>query len=488
MGVRLTQSAERVSLSLLAFLVVFAAVAFVVPVLGDGDSWWHLGAGRWIVEYLAIPDTDPFSHSRPGNPWHAHEWGAEVLMWLAYRWGGLAGVIALVGLAAGASAGLLASFVKRHLAPWPAMLVTMVAVLCLLPSALARPHLIALPILVAWLAAMLRAREAGRPPPLPLTVLMVVWANLHGSFLLGLALIVPLALEAVIAAEDRRSALGAWSKFGLVSIAASFATPFGLTAYWFPLQIASMDSLQHIQEWRPSTIGDDPLFFGVVLATIAMFLALGVRFPPLRALIFVGLLFMALSHARHQFVFAFLGWLVAAEPLGSALAGRRARRTAEASMTDRRVMVGLMAACGLAVLVRLAIPAGLEERHRLPLAIIARVPPELRQAPVFNEYSFGGPLVFSGIRPFIDGRADMYGDAFVREYLDAARGSTEAWRRIAGRHDIRWTILPPGSPLIGELERSGWRRILADERAVIHLGPATAGTVSTGEERIRVAR
>jgi hypothetical protein len=50
------------------------AVALPAGVLSDADTYWHLAAGRWIVEHIRVPDADPFSHSMPSAPWAAHEW------------------------------------------------------------------------------------------------------------------------------------------------------------------------------------------------------------------------------------------------------------------------------------------------------------------------------------------------------------------------------------------------------------------------------
>ena len=54
---------------------------------------------------------------------------------------------------------------------------------------------------------MLRAREGDRAPPLAAALLMVVWANLHGSFVMGLAIAAAFGLEALVASSDRARAL-----------------------------------------------------------------------------------------------------------------------------------------------------------------------------------------------------------------------------------------------------------------------------------------
>jgi hypothetical protein len=99
------------------------------------------------------------------------------------------------------------------------------------------------------------------------------------------------------------------------------------------------------------------------------------------------------------------------------------------------------------------------------------VPAGLRSQPVFNEYSFGGPLILAGIKPYIDGRSDMYGDAFVADYAAIGNGDWARFNRTVERYGIKWTILPAGdAELIRDLDRSGqWRRIYADKVGVIHV-------------------
>ena len=105
----------------------------------------------------------------------------------------------------------------------------------------------------------------------------------------------------------------------------------------------------------------------------------------------------------------------------------------------------------------------------------ARVPePAARAAklsgPVLNSYSWGGYLTFVGIPAFIDGRADIFGDPHVREYVDVtAPASLEAMHKLLDKHRIAWTLLDPTAGAIALLDLSpGWRRVYADETAVVH--------------------
>jgi hypothetical protein len=103
--------------------------------------------------------------------------------------------------------------------------------------------------------------------------------------------------------------------------------------------------------------------------------------------------------------------------------------------------------------------------------LLAAVPPELRNEPVFNEYTFGGPLILAGIRPYIDGRAEMYGDKFVLDYVKISDGDMNRFNRAVDRYGIRWTILSKSnSKLIQKLDSSpNWRRLYSDKIGVIHV-------------------
>jgi hypothetical protein len=89
---------------------------------------------------------------------------------------------------------------------------------------------------------------------------------------------------------------------------------------------------------------------------------------------------------------------------------------------------------------------------------------------VFNEYTFGGPLILAGIKPYIDGRSELYGDDFMNDYVKITDGDAARFDHAVKRYDIRWTILPPENDLVAVIDRSGqWRRIYADKVGVIYV-------------------
>ena len=289
-----------------AAIAVMGVACFSPRVFIDGDTNWHVAAGRWIIQHLTVPKTDPFSFTYAGKPWIAHEWGSEVLMagaWLAAGW---SGVVVLVGLAAGLSYALIARELRPWLGPVGQAIGLAASFACLQPFLFARPHIIAMPVLVFWTTQMLKARRAGRAPPIELAPLMVVWANLHASFIFGLAIIGPFALEALLAQSDKFRVARGWGVFGLLSLAFSLATPRGIDGLEFPFMVLGMKTLVDILEWHGQTFAQVTLFEASLMVTLFFGLWRGVRVPPLRLLLLIALVHMALQHVRQQAVLAAL--------------------------------------------------------------------------------------------------------------------------------------------------------------------------------------
>jgi hypothetical protein len=84
-----------------------------VPVLRDGDTFWHIAAGQWILSHGAVPDQDIFSHTIHGAPWLAHEWLSEVVLALAHQAGGLTVVLGLTAVSFGVTSALLMRVLLR---------------------------------------------------------------------------------------------------------------------------------------------------------------------------------------------------------------------------------------------------------------------------------------------------------------------------------------------------------------------------------------
>lgn len=466
-------SLARIVTPLAAALVMAAVVLFAPQALNDGDTYWHMAAGEWILAHGRVPDRDVFSYSMAGRPWVAHEWLSEALMALAARAAGWSGVVILFAAVAGGSAWLLTRRLARDLGGLTLIAVTALSLACMGGSLLVRPHLFMLPLLLAWTLEMLAARDENRPPRLVFALLMTLWANLHGSYVFGFVVAGAFGLEALTApGADRVKVLRDWGLFGLASLACAVVTPHGLHGLHgllFPFQLMTMTVLPHITEWRPQDFSHVTTFMIALLATLFVCLGRGVKVPPIRLLLLLVLLFMALQHVRHQLVLAALAPLLLARPLAEAL-GHEARD----ARTSRAWLVGFGVACLALAGARLALPLQRVDGPNSPVTALERVPADLKARPVLNGYGFGGYLIYKGVRPFIDGRADMYGDAFSAAYFAAVSPDPAALEKLARDHRVAWTLFAPDEPAVAVLDADpAWRRIHADRQAVVHrrVGP-----------------
>lgn len=487
---RLTASAFRFPLGVSWPLLVAAASFLLIlarpaRMLIDGDVYWHLAAGRWIIEHLAVPAFDPFSYTLRDAPWTAHEWLAEVVFAGAYVLGGWAGIIIVAAAAFAAALALLNRFLLRHVEPIYALLFTAMSASLLALHLLARPHTLVAPLLVSWGIGLVSARERNLAPPWRLAWLMALWANLHGSFVLGLGLVVAFGAEALLAAAPgtaRRRAAREWGVFLIVAAIASVATPFGPSGWLFAVELDQMPfALSIIGEWRPLNFQRlQPLELWLMIAAGAI-LVRGLRLPPMRILLLLGLLHLALKHARHADLMALLAPAIVAEPFAAQWFARRneARQAANldryfAALARRAkpATTGLV----LALLAAVAWQAVRSDAIRpaagaTPEAAVRVVRDHGVRGPVLNAYEFGGYLIFSGTPPFIDGRADLYGDAFLKRYVEALRlDNPDLLPQLLDGYRIGWTLLQPGTPAVALLDHlPGWRRLYADKTAVVHV-------------------
>jgi hypothetical protein len=455
-------------------LFLFALAAFSPRVLGDGDTWSHVATGEWIVAHGAAPRADPFSHSMLGAPWTAHEWLSEVLLALAFRFGGWSGVVLLTGAAAALAALIVGLSAARDLRGAPLIATVAIGLSLLTANLVARPHVLALPLAAAWGAALIAARDRGRAPPLGLAALMVAWANMHGGFIFGLMLIGPFALEAVTEAPvgARLLPMRAWATFALAAFAAALINPYGLDALLFPFRLMSVENLSRISEWRPQDFSHVGTMELALLTLLGLTLTRPLTMPPIRAALLIALVAMALQHSRHQVLLGILAPMLLARPIGSAIGAGSVGEE-----TRRQVARIAFSATAVAALVtgaaRLMAPIEPTDRAAAPISALSAVSPELRRKPVLNDYAFGGYLIFEHVRPFIDGRAELYRDPMLSLYERFQSGDAAAVETTLERYDIAWTIFAPDSRIVAVLDRQpGWRRLYADATAVVHVRDA----------------
>jgi hypothetical protein len=474
------------SLPLLVGLGVYARFAYLGShVLQDGDTYWHIAAGRWIFQH-GIPKTDPFSHTMPGADWVAHEWLSEVVLAAVHQMGGWTALVAITALAIATTVALLTRALLKSLEPIYALLFAGMAVGMTSGHVLARPHMLAMPLMMIWTIELVRSSEAGRAPRLWLLPVMVLWANLHGGFTLGLALAFAFAAETLMTArEQNRLAESArsWGVFLAMALAGSMLTPHGAHGilYTWQVMVEGSYALSWIGEWRsPNFQVLQPLEVWL-LGALALVMHQGLRLPPVRLILVLGLLHLSLKHIRNVELLGLLSPLFLASPLAAQWRQKQQARQ-QFESADRffralaqpagRWAIATSVAVVLAVTVLSARVRSIEPPEFIsPVNAVRAVQQAGINGPVLNNYSWGGYLIYSGIPVFVDGRADLYGDAFLKEYLEGlALQKTDGLQKLLAKYRITWTLLDPENPAVTFLDHlPGWRRFHSDKTAVVHV-------------------
>lgn len=459
-----TATPERASLIslLLAVILIPAVLGSSKTIFNDGDVSWHIATGQWILAHHAIPRVDPFSFTWGGRPWVPFEWLADLVFAAAYKIAAYPGVAALVTAALMALHAIVFANANRFVR---ALIAIIPMDFVLVPMLLARPHLLVWPLLALWMLLMLSARDQDRAPPLASALLMILWANLHGSFVLGIGIAGLFGLEALVFSADRMRVLRQWLPFGIACVAAVFINANGYAGLVHPLHIENLKMLPLIDEWKPSNPKVTPFFFAMLALTLALIAWKRPRLSWMRWLLLAGMLGLALLQVRHQAMLAIIAAMVLPEGFGG--------KGAKSPSPDRAAIVVAAAAASALVIARAVLPLSPVENETNPWKLIAAVPAQLRSQPVLNGYSMGGPLILAGIRPFIDGRSDMYGDDLVANYVEITSGDQAAFDGAVRRWNIRWAIFPRRTRVSRILDRSSnWQRIASDEAGSLYVKKA----------------
>src|SRR5271154_2357903 len=444
----------------------------------DPDTMWQITVGQWILDHRAVPETDFYSFTMRGQPWISTQWLAQVIYAKAYAISGWSGPVVLAASAIAAAFALLAKFLSRRLSESTTLVFIAAALALTVPHLLARPHVLAMPIMIAWVGGLVAAADRRDAPSYWLLPLMALWANLHGSFVFGLMLVAPIALDAVLSAEasSRKSLVLRWAAFGLLALVASCLTPYGWNSLLASQKILELGSaLPLITEWKPADFGGIGPFEICLLLGIALALYRGVTLPPMRIVLLIGLLHMALAQGRAGEMLALIGPLVLAAPLASQIGGAECPPSGAAAPMRGALLAGIAIALVAGTFAYASVHRFEPHMRGSPVAAVTELK-KLHLARVFNDYDFGGYLISAGVAPFIDGRTELYGEKFFVDH-NSASGLMEPENlfRLLDQYAIEATLMRTQSAATKLLDHiDGWQKVYADDIATIHLRKAGA--------------
>jgi hypothetical protein len=521
------------SLGDVLFLGLLWALAFTplsVRLLGDAGIGWHIRTGQAILATRAIPRVDLFSSTMHGAPWFAWEWLYDVLVGGLERVSGLNGVVLFTAVViAVVFAWTFRVLVRRGTNVFLALALVLLAASASTIHFLARPHVVSWLFTLAWfwiLDSSERASSGGRPDDRSakllwlLPLLMLVWVNVHGGFLIAfllLAIYWVAAMWSWLASRESRHRARNLAVVGVLSLGATLVNPFGWGLHVHIYHYLSNRFLMdHIDEFRsPDFHGVAQRCFAILL--VAALLALAARGRELRlseGLVVAFCVYSGLYAARNIPVSSVLIVLVIGPLLQGA--GGRLRAAAPTRFLDRMAHIELsqrghlwpvlavaascwIAAHGGRLGSRTMLDAHFDGK-RFPVAAVDFLENYHVRGPVLAPDSWGGYLIYR-LYPkslvVLDDRHDLYGVEFLKSYLKLVHAEP-GWEDFIHAHAAEYVLAPKDSALANILTVSGkWKAIYVDDVAIAfaphsiaETGSILPGTVSawTGEGGARPHR
>ena len=467
-----------------AFAFIFASRQ-----LSDPDFWWHLKTGEYIVKTLRFPRVDFYSFTLPGKPWVAHEWLSEVIFYLVYSRVGPYALIfiftALIVLAFG--------IVFRRLAvhPFIKAFAMLLGVWSILPTIGVRPRTLTFLFAAIYLALLRRfVREHETKSIWWLAPIMVIWVNLHAGYLIGLVLIgvtiVGLVLDTWAAGETLTTQWPRLKTLAFVFLACLLAVnlnPQGPRIFIFPFEFFLSPVQQDmVVDWLSPNFHQQELLplAALILGTMAV-LALSPKRPRAsEVLLFLCTLYAMLKSGRHMDIFALVATPLFAQYLQNwvettsfAKVFGPAKPTAPGD-GRRAIIFNLMllvpvVACAFKLKSEIYSPP-VQKKLNVPVNAVAYVKEnQITGNTITDPNIWGGYLIWAlpSNPVYIDGRIDMYGDQFAKDYIQMSSGITR-WQEPFEKYRVQVAILKANSVLGLQLAESPqWQQVYQDDFATV---------------------
>ena len=496
--------------------------------LADPDIGWHIRTGELILATHSLPRTDPFSSTMEGQPWFAWEWMYDILLGILHRAGGLNGVVWLCALLVAAIFALLLSQLLQR-----GTGLLLAIVLMLLAMAASTIHLYARPHIVSWLFSLFwfvalerwenwerseRCKQGSLPRWIPwfFPASMLLWVNLHGGWLFGIALLGIYTLAAFVeniraqksdafaairTAHRARATAVAW----MASVMATLVNPFGWRLHAHIYRYLSDRYLMNrIDEFRsPDFHGwAERCFAAILMLALIAFAGHRKKLRLSHLLVVLLAVYAGFYSSRNLPVSSMLLVLLAGPLLWENFAslankpgawqwvGNGTARISEFSdrmgAQEMQLRGRLWPVVSVAFAFSICLHGGwLGSRQliraqfdpqRVPVAAVTFLQKEFQgkqpvTEPVFSTDAWGGYLIYRMYperKVVVDDRHDLYGSGRIRQYLILTQAEP-GWQRLLDEWQIRTVLLPTDSTLanlLRELPRD-WRVAYEDSVAVV---------------------
>lgn len=425
----------------------------------EGDTWWHLAVGNQILKAHTWPTHDSYSFTVQHIPWIAYEWLGEVAIALAWRLGGLQGLMILLTLLGFTVLLLLYYYAYLRSGNSKAAFVACALLLPLASlSVTLRPQLVGYVFLVATLIVLEKFRQGRERALWLLPPIFLLWVNAHGTFVLGFVILGVYWASGLKAFQFGGLYAEQWTERQrqrleltfLLSLLASIVTPYGTRLAAYPLEMASSQHLivQSIQEWEPLNLSQ--LYGKYFLVLLLLFwIVLVTRRSACRLQDFVLLLFAiaeTFMHARFVILFVPIFAPLLAELLTQWVPPYQPAK-------DQYVLNVVLMALIVTGIVKF-FPSNQElEReleYKMPVKAVRFLRAHRAMGRMLNDAYWGGYMIDKlgpAHKVFIDGRFDIYEySGVMADYLSITRLAPDT-QFLLKKYNVRSCFLPRESQL-----------------------------------------
>ena len=470
---------------ILVFMLVFF-IALSPP--QDADMWWHLAAGKEMVNQGKILTTDIFSYTHNEERWTNAFWLSDIILFLAYELGGYLGITVLVAITSVITMMVIYKHTSNNPFPLPLLLI-LLASLAITPVWTPRPQIFSFLLLPILDYGLNDDDQYILKRPWLLVVLFVLWANMHGGFIWGFlllfAFIIGKGFDHLLKRDNSLPIQQLWrlSVWALIAALAIAINPNGFALWKLPFYTFGV-SIQSITEW--SSPDFHRLDLHPMLWLLFLIIAgIGAGKKPLRwsdILKTIGFSYMAFISQRSIGPFILIAipvaiksltalWLEWRPVLSNQMSKLYQPKTSVPVHTPVAIILNLTI-LGLFAFVILAQAYSVSREQQvhsgLPVKAVRWISVNKPEGRMFNAYNWGGYLQWElpQYPVFIDGRADLYGEKSISDWWSVVNATDEGVA-LLDLWEVNFVILEPGWPILEKLNQIGWQVLYKDEVAII---------------------
>lgn len=457
----------------------------------DGDLPRHILTGDLILQTHHIPTTDIFSFRTTGFLSYPHEWLSQVVFAAFYNWLGLDGIVLLAALVIMLTWGIVYDqAMRKSNSFFSALVVTVLGVGASQIHVLPRPHIFTYLLTIIWITLLEFIDENKSRSWWPLPLVMLLWVNMHGMFVLGIAI---LGIYLVGDFLDQPSIVWFSNKktksllvgTGL-SLVATVFSPSGIKIWDV---IGSLGSNAYITSKIPEYqspnfhLPETWPFIILILLTIIGLARTNERLPWKQILLIISFTGLALYTSRMIPLFAIVVTPIAAKTVAdwiwSEYPQSRLFLLQENIYKINSASSGLVWIFAIILSTALLLKSGrtidphrqgnVFDKNFFPVEAVSWLETHPQNGHMFNEFDWGGYVLLKlwpSQQIFMDGHTHIYGEALTREY-EQVIALNEGWENILTKYDVTWAIVRTDAPLVIALSTNGWQEVYRDETAVV---------------------